>query len=110
MEMNNVFEFDNLHNPEDDEDGKWEEFCDSLKENVFRGAYFLIKEDGTVHVGCTELDRLGQERMLYKLKGVIEYYLDVTPDFNLIEAVQKNAKMKNIKLLNEDLADYEDDD
>jgi flavin-dependent dehydrogenase len=108
--MNNVFELDNLHNPDEDEDGKWEEFCYDLKENVFRGAYFVIKNDGTVHIGCTEQDRLGQERMLYKLKGILEYYLDVTPDFELLEAIKANAKLKNIELKNEELLDFDDED
>ena len=110
MEMTNIFELDNLANPDEDEDGKWEEFCDNLKNNVFRGAYFIIKNDGSVHVGCTEQDRVGQERMLYKLKGVLEYYLDTTPDFELIESVRSNAKAKGISLTNADLADYDEDD
>jgi hypothetical protein len=110
MEMNNVFELNSLANPEADEEGKWDEFCDSLRENVFRGAYFVIKNDGSVHVGCTETDRLGQERMLYKLKGVLEYYLDITPDFELIGSIKKNAKLKGIKLTNEDLIDFDDED
>ena len=106
----NIFEFDNLSNPDDDEDGKWEEFCDSLKEDVFRGAYFIVKNDGTVRVGCTEQDKVGQERMLLKLKSVIEYYIETSPDYELMEAILKNAKDKNIKIENEDLVDFDEED
>lgn len=106
----NIFEFDNLSNPEDDDDGNWAEFCDSLKEDVFRGAYFIVKNDGTLKLGCTEIDKLGQERMLYQLKKVIEHFIEMSPDWELIMNLKENAKVKNIELDDEDLIAFDEED
>lgn len=106
--MNNLVDLDMLRkdNGEVDEESV-NDFFDNLKEDIFKGAYFIRKNDGRYHFGCTETNKVAQERMLLKLKGILEFYAEHYPD---LEELKETAEMKGLdveKLLEEH---YESDD
>ena len=71
--------------PKDGKDEQWDEFIDKLRGDIYKGAYFVVMKDGNVLFGCTEENKLKQERLLYRLKNVIKHYIDNYPDFDEME-------------------------
>lgn len=101
--MNNVVDFHQLNTEDDKDTQEWEDFCDSLKTDVFKGAFFIVKKDGKVSFGCTELKKVQQERMLYHLKRTIEQYISITPDYEELEEFDEMLKKEGKPPIREEL-------
>jgi hypothetical protein len=84
VEINNLVEFDDLREP-NEEGSNWDDFVDGMKGEVHKAAYIVRLKDGTYRFGCTEESKLGQERMLHRLRKLVEFYVDNYPDFEEIK-------------------------
>lgn len=113
LDLNNIIDFQHLKEKEDkEEDGAWEEFCDNLKTDIFKGAYFIVKNNGKVSFGCTELNKIKQERMLYHLKKTIELYVNNWPDYDELEEFDAMLKKqgKSLDDIEEEYVDIVEED
>lgn len=107
--INNVVNFEQLNNINEDEDN-FNDFVEKVKGNIHKAAYFVRLKDGGYLFGCTEENKIGQERLLYHLRNIIQFYIENYPDKEQIQETIDLVYPKNkegIDLL-EDL-DEEDD-
>ena len=81
--MDNIVDFDHLRNAQGE--ANLDEAIDNLKEDIYKGAYFLRKNDGKYYFGCTEINKTNQIKLLYRLQGVIQFYIDNFPDEEELE-------------------------
>lgn len=84
-DINNIVNFEMFGKDEDDE--KLQDFIDGIKGDLYKGAYFVVKNDGKVYFGCTEESKLKQERLLYKLREIIDFYVRNYPDIDELKEI-----------------------
>lgn len=76
-----------------DENTEWDDICDELKNETFRGAFIARKTSGDYIFGCTDDNKAAQYRYLYKLNKVIEYYIENS--FDMVE-VEETSKLLGV--------------
>ena len=103
--INNVVDFNQLKDF-NEEDGELNKFFDDVKGDVLKAAYFARTKEGKYIFGCTEENKVSQERMLYHLRNVIQFYVENYPDMEQIEETANILKIDKDQLI-EDL--FEDD-
>lgn len=105
--MNNLVDFDLLRKDNGEVDDSMDEFFDKLKDDIFKGAYFVRKNNGSYFFGCTETNKIAQERLLLKLRNVLEFYAEHYPD---LDEIKETAELKGVEV--EDIleAHYETDE
>lgn len=82
--LTNLVNFADLSSP-NEEDSEYQTFVDKLRGGVYKGAFFVRKEDGDYLFGCTEVNRVAQERMLYHLKETIEFAINNLTDIEMLK-------------------------
>ena len=107
-DINNLVDFELFG--KGDEDEKLQDFIDNLKGDIYKGAYFVVKNDGKVYFGCTEENKLKQERLLYKLREVIEFYVKNYPDIDELKEIAEIMGEDPNKFVEEAFEDEEEDD
>lgn len=104
---NNLVEFELFG--KDDNDKTLQNFVDNIKGDIYKGAYFVVKNDGKVYFGCTEENKLKQERLLYKIREVVDFYVKNYPDIDELKEIAEMMGEDPNKFV-EDAFEEEDDE
>lgn len=92
-QLNNIVSLDDLNNKDLDDGMSWDDYLDGFKGEIFKGAIFARKNDGSYIFVCTEDNKIGQERLLYHLQDIIRIYIAQYPDFEVMKETASLIKV-----------------